>query len=281
MKKLLAMILALVLALSLVACGSKPAETPAAPENEKPAEATTAKLDAIKASGKLILGTEAFFGPYEFHTTVDGKDKIVGFDIDIAQAIADELGVELEIKDMAFDSLIMELQAGTVDLVIAGLSPDPERAEAVDFSDIYYQGGQSFVINAKNVDKYKSYSDFDGLSVAAQAGSIQANLLKENTPKAQEVLLATNPDIFLELSTGKVEGAYIETIILQTWAKNYPELVEMCPVEYDVEGSAVAVGKGNSDLLELVNRVIKNLTDSGKIDEFVDAAAKLYDPTAE
>ncbi|MEG2634679.1 MAG: transporter substrate-binding domain-containing protein, partial [Oscillospiraceae bacterium] len=140
---------------------------------------------------------------------------------------------------------------------------------------------QSFVINAKNVDKYKSYADFDGLSVAAQAGSIQANLLKENTPNAQEVLLATNPDIFLELSTGKVEGAYIETIILQTWAKNYPELVEMCPVEYDVEGSAVAVGKGNSDLLELVNKVIKNLTDSGKIDEFVDAAAKLYDPTAE
>lgn len=282
MKKLIALMLVLILAFSFAACG-KPAEEPAedagdSAQQEQSETAATPTIDKIKAAGKLVVGTSADFAPYEFHILDEnGEDKIVGFDMDLAQAIADHIGVELEIKDMNFDSILIELQAGTVDLGIAGFSPDPERAETFDFSDIYYFGGQSFAILESNKDKYTSYEDFTGLQVAAQTGSIQADLLAENTPNASAVLLKTVPDVVMELVSGKVQGAFLETAILENYMKTYPEIIEMCPVEYDSEGSSVAIAKGNDDLLAVVNEVIAELLESGKMDEYVAAANEISD----
>lgn len=277
MKKVIALLLTLVLALSLVACGpAKPAEPSEPAGNTEGGEAAVDKLDQIKSAGKLVLGTEAFFAPYEFHIMENGVDKIVGFDIDLAQAIADKIGVKLEIVDMAFDSLLLELDKGSVDLCIAGLSPKPERAEVADLSDVYYGGGQSFVIIESNKDKYSGYADFDGLQVAAQMGAIQADLLTANTPNATEVLLPTNDEIVMQLLSGKVEGAFIETIVLEQYQKNYPELVELCPVEYEQEGSVVAIQKGeNAAYMALINEVIADMIASGAMAENVESAQKL------
>ena len=114
MKKAIALLLALVTLLSLTACAGKE-------------DTASSALDQIKQKGELVVGTSADYPPYEFHTEVDGKDTIVGFDMEIAQAIADKLGVSLKIVDMSFDNLLMSLANDEFDLVIAGLTADEER----------------------------------------------------------------------------------------------------------------------------------------------------------
>ena len=279
MKKLIALILTLVLALSLVACSSSSSDSSSTDSDSSDSTASeTPNVDAIKAAGKLVVGTSADFAPYEFHILDEnGEDTIVGFDMSLAQAIADELGVELEIVDQSFDSILLDLQQGTIDLGIAGFSPDPERKEVADFSDYYYLGGQAFAINKANADKYTSFEDFAGLQVGAQTGSIQADLLAENCPDAQAVLLSKVPDIILELVNGKIEGAFIETAVLENYIKNYPDVMMMCEVPYDSEGSAVAIKKGNDDLTAVVNDVIAKVTADGSMDQWVAEANELSD----
>ena len=126
------------------------------------------KLTQIKEAGKLVVGMSADYAPYEYHALIDGKDQIVGFDVDIAQAIADDIGVELELKEMNFDSLCESVQLGKIDMTISGMTPKPDRTKAVDFSDIYYKAEQGFLIQASNKDKYKSLSDLEGKKVGAQ-----------------------------------------------------------------------------------------------------------------
>ena len=133
-------------------------------------------LESIKESGKLVVGLSADYAPYEFHIMEGGQDKIVGFDISLAQEIADELDVELEIKEMEFDALITALPAGKIDLVISGMNPTEKRKQAVDFSEIYYTSNHGILIRAEDSDKYNEFSDLDGLKVGAQLGSTQAEL---------------------------------------------------------------------------------------------------------
>ncbi len=255
MKKLLSLVLVAILMFSLVAC-SAPAE----------AEKET-----------LVVGTSADFAPYEFIVMEDGQEKIVGFDIDLAQAIADDLGLELEIKNMSFDAIITEVVSGEIDLGISGFSPTPERAEVVSFSDLYYMGGQSFIINVEDEELYKDYEDFTGLQVGAQTGSIQADLLAENASNATPVLLQKVPDIIAELSEGKIEGAFMETAIAESYIKNYPNVMIAWEVPFDTEGSAIAVNKENTELLDAVNATIADLLESGEMDGFIAAANDIID----
>ena len=136
MKKAIALLLALVTLLSLTACAGKE-------------DAASSALDQIKQKGELVVGTSADYPPYEFHTEVDGKDTIVGFDMEIAQAIADKLGVSLKIVDMSFDNLLMSLANDEFDLVIAGLSADEERRKTTDFSDPYLEAKNLILVRAE------------------------------------------------------------------------------------------------------------------------------------
>jgi ABC-type amino acid transport substrate-binding protein len=245
-------------------------------------EALDAEIDELAAKvttvtdGKLTIGTSADFAPYEFHILQDGQDKIVGFDIALGQAIADELGVELEVKDISFDSILMELNSGTIDLGLAGFSPTPDRLEAVDMSLLYYTGGQSLMIKKADAEKFKSFADFGaGTSVGAQTGSIQEGLAKENTPDASLVSLQTVPSIIMDLKTGKIDGAFIETAVAVGYVATQDDLMILCDVPYDSEGSSVAVKKGNEDMLNFVNAVITKVVANGSMDQFVAEANEL------
>ena len=245
-------------------------------------EALDAEIDELAAKvttvtdGKLTIGTSADFAPYEFHILQDGQDKIVGFDIALGQAIADELGVELEVKDISFDSILMELNSGTIDLGLAGFSPTPDRLEAVDMSVLYYTGGQSLMIKKADAEKFKSFADFGaGTSVGAQTGSIQEGLAKENTPDASLVSLQTVPSIIMDLKTGKIDGAFIETAVAVGYVATQDDLMILCDVPYDSEGSSVAVKKGNEDMLNFVNAVITKVVANGSMDQFVAEANEL------
>ena len=278
MKKLFALLLTLAMVLSLAACGSKkeeaPAETPAETPAEEPAEATITTV----TEGKLTVATSPDFAPYEFYAIgEDGTPTLAGFDMALAQYIADYIGLELEVIPMDFDGVLTELATKTVDLGMAGLSPDPKRADAMDFSDLYYMRGQSFVCVKANADKFTSLEETNKAeySIGAQTGSIQMDLANTNSPDADIIALPKVTDIISELLAGKLDGAYIETDVAKSYQKNYPELEIVLDVPYDSEGSAIGVSKGNEALLAAVNEAVAAALSDGSMETFVAEANEL------
>lgn len=290
MKKIIALLLAAIMMLALCAgCGTTKEEPAAETVKEEPAEETTtaaaeeteaepAETEEAAAAittvteGKLTVATSPDFAPYEFYAIDEnGEPVLAGFDMGLAQYIADYLGLELEVVPMDFDGVLAELANGSVDLGMAGLSPDPDREDAMDFSDIYYEGGQSFVCTTANADQFTALEDANKpeYSIGAQTGSIQYDLAVENTPDADVVMLTKVTDIIAELVGGKLDGAFIETVVAESYAKNYPELVVALDVPYDVAGSAVGVAKGNEALLAGVNEAIAAALEEGSMDNFV------------
>ena len=227
--------------------------------------------------GKLTVATSPDFAPYEFYAVTDGKPQLAGFDMALAQYIADYIGLELEVIPMDFDGVLNELASGNVDIGLAGLSPDPKRMEAMDFSDVYYQGGQSFVTVQSKKDQFTSLDDTNKseLSIGAQNGSIQMDLANEFSSEADIVALVKVTDIITELLAGKLDGAYIETAVAENYAKNYPDLAVVLEVPYDTEGSAVGVSKGNEALLAKINEAVAAALADGSMDAFVAEANEL------
>ena len=260
--KLLGLILAFAMAFSLMAAGSAFAADDAKPE--------LPEFETV-TEGKLTVATSPDFAPYEFYAIVDGEPVLAGFDVALAGYIADYLGLELEIIPMDFDGVLNELASGGVDLGMAGLSPDPKRMDAMDFSEVYYQGGQSFVTTQANKDLFKSLEDTNKAeySIGAQNGSIQMDLANTNSPEADIVALVKVTDIVAELLGGKLDGAYIETAVAENYASNYPDLAVVLEVPYESEGSAVGVVKGNAGLLEAVNMAVAAALEDGSMDSFV------------
>jgi polar amino acid transport system substrate-binding protein len=265
MKKKLLAIFVSALILGLTACGSTGADS----KNTAQADSEVATV----TKGKLTVATSPDFAPYEFYSVdASGTPSLAGFDIALAQYIADYMGLELEVVPVDFDGVLMELQTKSVDIGLAGLSPDPKRESIMDFSDIYYEGTQAFVCTQANKDKFNSLADVNSsdLEIGAQTGSIQVDLAQANSPDADIIQLTKVTDIVAELLSGKLDGAYIETPVAQSYSKNYPDLCVALEVPYEgAEGSAVGVSKGNEALLKKVNEAIKSAIDSGKMDEFV------------
>ena len=257
MKKLIALVLALAMLTSLfVMVGSA----------EEKKEITTIN------PGVLTVATSPDFAPYEFYSLdAEGNPTLAGFDMALAKYIADFLGLELEVIPMDFDGTLMELAAKNVDISMAGYSPDPSREDKMDFSDIYYFGGQSFVTVKDKADQFTDLASANKAeySIGAQNGSIQMDLANENTPDADIVPLVKVTDIIAELLGDKLDGAFIETAVAVNYAQSYPELAIVLDVPYDVEGSAVGVCKGNEALLAGVNMAIAAAIADGSMDAFV------------
>ena len=271
MKKILALVLAAVLAIGiLTGC--------AATSNNSDKDYSAMTIEELKplittiTEGKLTMVTSPDFAPYEFYS-LDENDKptLAGFDIALGQYIADFIGLELEIIPMDFDGTISELAAKKADIGMAGYSPDPDRENAMDFSIIYYTGGQSFVTSKQYADLFAALSDANkaDYQIGAQIGSIQADLAKENTPDADIVELSKVTDIIQEVLSGKLHGAFIETVVAETYAKNYPDLVVALEVPYDQEGSVIGVNKGNAALLAAINLAIEAALEDGSMSQFV------------
>ena len=280
MKKFFATVLALTMALGLAACGTKE-EAPAAPAaSSAPAVSAPAEKEAgwwkdeltTVNEGKLTVATSPDFAPYEFYAINEaGEPTLAGFDMDLAQYIADYLGLELEVIPMDFDGTIMEVGNGNVDLGMAGYSPDPDRAEVMDFSEIYISGGQSFVCLDSTAELFPDLASANNpdYTIGAQIGSIQADLAKEHTPDADIIEMAKVTDIIAELVTGKMDGAFIETMVADSYETSYPELCVVLDVPYDAVGSVVGVSKGNEALLAGVNEAIAACQADGTFDGYV------------
>ena len=263
MKKFIALMLAVLMAVGMFAACT--------PVEEAPAGTNKYNLTTVK-EGYLTVVTSPDYAPYEFYAIDEsGKPSLAGFDMALAQYIADYLNLKLEVVPMDFDGVLIEVANGTVDLGVAGLSPDPDRMDAMDFSDIYYEGGQSFVTVTANKDKFPDLASANtaGISVGAQNGSIQMDLAKEYSADTEIIALPKVTDIIAELISGKLDGAYIETAVAESYKANYPELEIVADVPYDVEGSAIGVVKGNEALLKGVNEAIAAALADGSMDKFV------------
>ncbi|MGM9589106.1 MAG: transporter substrate-binding domain-containing protein [Faecousia sp.] len=290
MKKLIAMMLALCMVLSLAACGSSEPAATEAPKADAPAATEAAKdfsemtIDELKPliktvnPGKLTMVTSPDFAPYEFYALdANGTPSLAGFDPALGQYIADFIGLELEIIPMDFDGTITELGMGNADIGMAGYSPDPAREKAMSFSTVYYTGGQAFVCHQDNAANFTTLEDANKAEyqIGAQLASIQADLAKQHAADADIVELGKVTDIIAEVISGKLDGAFIEKVVAETYAKNYPELCVVLDVPYDAEGSVVGVNKDNAALLAAVNLAIEAALADGSMSAFVAEANEL------
>ncbi len=249
----------------LTGCGSSkadPAADVAVPDwiNSLSDEGIAA-AKAIIANGKLVLGTSADYAPFEFHTEINGTDTIVGFDISIAQYMAEQLGVELEIVDMSFDNLLISLNKGDFDIVLAAMSSNEERAKAVDFSNEYYLSNNVILVQKQNADKYTTKESLQGVSMAAQKGTVCETRAKELAGESSVVSLVKVQDMVSELLSGKVEAALLDKPVASGYVimQDSLEMVDIGLVAE--EGMSVAMKKDSAGLTELVNCMLSQLTE--------------------
>lgn len=217
-----------------------------------------------KESDTLIVGTEAGFAPYEY---MEG-DKVVGVDMDIAQAIADSMGKELVIKNMDFDGALAAVQNGTVDFVAAGVSVNEERKKVMDFSEEYVDSTEVVVVN-KATPAIAAVSDDDLADkiVGVQQGNI-ADFYVESNIAAKEIKRYTKfAQAAEDLKNSKIDCIVMDKYPAEELVASNPELVILDGTLFE-DKYAIAVKKDNSELLENINSVIKELKDSGKIEEF-------------
>ncbi len=253
-------------------------ETPAASEAPAESAATeeTPTLDAIRERGQLILGTESTYPPFEFIVIENGASVGVGFDVSLAQAIADKLGVELVTSEMAFDSLIPAVQAGTVDIA-ASITPTEERKQAVDFSDNYYDTTNVFVVRKGEEGNFTSKESFDGKTIGAQMGTAQNTLVVEDMTNAQSLLLPKTTTLIQELNTGNIDAICLEKPVADIYVAAYPDDLAVCSYEVPVEegGVAIPVAKGQEDLLNFINEVIAEMKANGEMERIYQEACTL------
>lgn len=266
LKKIVIGLMVGALTLSVTACAKN---SQASVVNGSKAESA---LEKVKKSGKLVVGTSADFPPYEFHKEVNGKDEIVGFDIEIAKEIAKDLGVKLEIKDMSFDGLLGALSTGNVDMVIAGMTPDAERSKSVDFSKIYYEAEQTMLVRAEDKDKYTGVEALTGKKIGAQKGSIQESIAKEQIKDSQVKGLGKITNLVLELKNKKVDGVVMETVVAKSYAAANKDLAVAnfkFKENSEEKGAAVAVKKGSQDFTEQINKTLDRLMNEKAIEKLV------------
>lgn len=206
---------------------------------------------------------------------MDENDNVVGLDASLAQALADDLGVELDIQNIAFDSVVAEVQAGNADMAIAGLTPNADRKKSVDMSDMYYAGGQCMLVLEENLDKYATKESLAGAVMATQKAALQETLMAEQFPDAEPLLLPDFPQCIANLKNGECAAVMIDEISAEQYMQTVEGLaIGKVPVEIDPEegGNAVAVMKGNTDLLDWVNERIAAYEAEGLLEQWFQEA---------
>lgn len=248
MKKIFAILLVLIMILGMAACGGG-----------EDSEVVT-----------YTVLTEATFPPFD---TVDADGNIIGFDMDLISAIAEDQGFAVEFVDMPFESLIPALEAGNGDIIAAGMwCGDPERAERVDFSDIYYTGGKAILVAADNNEITGQDSFTPETVVASQIGSNYADeitTLKEEGKIKEAVILDGFDVCILQLINGDVDAVVSGSDVVNAYIKQQEGKIKLAGDIEASEDMGFAVQKGNSELLEKINTGLQNVKDSGLYDELI------------
>lgn len=204
----------------------------------------------------LVMGTNATFKPFEYK---DGG-QVVGFDVELAQAIAKDMGKELKIEDMSFDGLLPALESGQIDMAVAGMSVTSEREKNALFSDPYYQASQRIIVpkNSKIANKYQ----LEHKKIAVQLGTT-GDQAASKIKGAQVVQFPAAPNALQELAAGKVDAAVIDDAPAKQYVSGFPSL-KIINTPLSSENYAIAFKKGNTELSEHANKTIANMKADGR-----------------
>ena len=285
MKKMISMLLALVMALSLVACGAQPTTNDngnTASGGDSAAEPANA-LEKIKADGVLTVALSPDFSPMEFvDSSKTGQDQYVGFDVTLAKYIAENLGVELVIEPMSFDASQTAVYTGTVPMSISGYSWTEERAANYELSDYYYAGDnetrQALLIRKDDADKYSSPEALAGQDVGAQNASLQMQLVTEQLSGANPVAIGDITVGVMELKSGNIEALAVAYGNAEMIVDANPELT-ICTWEFDVKAeysaNVIMMGKGETELLDAVNALLAQAKENNLYDGWYKDAVEL------
>lgn len=219
-------------------------------------------LNTIKQKGVLTVGTASGYPPYEF-IDASKKDKVI-------------IGVDMELADSNFTALLSSLTAGKVDMAIAGINATEERKKSMDFSDGYLPAHEKIMVRKEDAGKYKTLADFQGKIVGAQKATTEEAIAQKELKDSKLVLLDHVPDVVMELKHGKVDGLVVQDIVAQQYLVFNDDLV-LSDVNFATSKdmyTVVALPKGNPELMKVVNEVIKENTDNGNFEKWVQEASK-------
>ena len=237
---------------------------------EAHADDTDATYAKIKKNGVLVVGMSADYAPFEFHTTINGRDEIVGFEVAMAKQLAKDLGVKMQIKEMGFDGLIGALQTGKIDVIISGINATPEREQVVAFSKPYMSPKQTVLILKKNAPQFTTdVSSFAGKKVGAQRQTTQETFVQENMANSKLVSLQKVPDLVSQLSAGKIAGVVLNDPISEAYAQQNKALAVIYPKPNESEGAvSIAMPKNSPVLQAKINAAIDQMVSSGQLNKF-------------
>ena len=263
MKKFVSLLLAMLLVASLAACGSKTDDN-----NGK--------------DNTLVLGTSADYAPFEFmYKGENGTMQYGGIDVSVGQYIAESMGKELKVENMAFDYLLPALVKGDFDIVISAMEVDEKRLQSADFSDPYYTDlPPAILVKASNAASYKTLADFAGKSVAAQTGTTKLDIVNDQLTGANAVPLQLVTDMVNELVNGKVDAIVVDGAVAKQYAETNKDLV-IADASSELGAAqpyCVAVAKGDpKGLLPAINAAIAKMNEENKLESFISAADALKD----
>ena len=275
MKKALSLMTAAALVLSLAACGSTASSAASseaassdvasseAASSEAASETETAELSTVEP-GKLIMSTNAAFPPYEM-TTDSGEFE--GIDIETAQAIADKLGLELQIDDMDFDAALLAVQQGKADMVMAGVTVTDERQNVMDFTDSYATGIQSIIV--KEDSDIASVDDLAGKKIGTQRGTTGYLYCSDDFGDENVVAYDDGLTAVQMLNNGQVDCVVIDNAPAKEFIAANPGL-KLLDTAYVEEDYAIGVGKGNTELKDAINTALEELKADGTLQAIVD-----------
>ena len=275
MKKLIALMLAMLMALSLVACGGTA-------NNDANTDGDTQDSETKK---ELVVGVSADYAPFEFmYPDESGEMVYGGIDISVAQYIADELGLTLKVENMGFDYLLTSLDKGDFDMVLSAMEATPDRLQNADFSDPYYTDvPPALLVKADKADAYKTLADFNGKSIGAQTATTKLEMVG-TIEGANPVALQSVLDLVNELVYDKVDAILVDGGVAQQYADATPDLViaEASSELGEAAPYCIAVAKGDpKGLLDGINAALAKMASENKIETFIADADALADVAVE
>lgn len=257
-----------ILSLGLVAgCGNSSSSAAAdasvssSPEATASAEASDNAATDTTSDNVIVMGTNAEFEPFEYR---DGLD-IVGFDVEIAQKVAEKLGKELKIEDMSFDSLIMALNTDKIDFIAAGMTATDERKTQVDFSDAYFNSKQMIIVKADDTS-ITTADDLVGKKVGVQLGTTGDLFVSGTDGIAEVAQFQTGTQAVMDLKNGKVDAVVIDAEPAKKMTEGQSDL-KLLDAPFVEEEYAIAVKKGDDDVLKAVNETLADIKADGTYDE--------------
>lgn len=279
MKKMIAMLLALVMALSLMACGSTNTN------NGGNDNANNGDEAQPEAKTTLVVGVSADYAPFEFMYPDAGGNMVYGgIDISVAQYVADEMGLTMQVENMSFDNLLASLDKGDFDIVLSAMEATPERLENADFSDPYYTDvPPAILVKADKADQYKTLADFSGKYVGAQTATTKLDMVND-MEGVTPVPLSSVLELVNELVYNKVDAILVDGGVAQQYADANPDLViaEASSELGEAAPYCIAVAKGDpKGLLDGINAAIAKMAAENKIETFLADADSLADVAVE